>query len=208
MSGWSEHHGYAVCLTMDNVDTDQLIPARFMSQPRADGYGDFLLHDVRRNDNGTLDSDFALHKNPSATVLIAGQNFGVGSSREAAAYALLDAGFCAVIATSFGDIFSANAVNNGLLPALVNEQTLAEMRTLLGANTCPITINLNESGVLIDKNAFPFTLDKSWREKLINGWDDIDLTLAESEHITKFRTRYFDEFAWTLPDATRLNRDD
>ena len=112
MAGWSTHTGTAVYLPRDNVDTDQLIPARFMSTPRSEGYGKFLLHDLRRDDRGDLDPDFPLNSHPDASVLIAGANFGSGSSREAAVYALVDAGFRAVIAPSFGDIFASNAVNN------------------------------------------------------------------------------------------------
>lgn len=201
MSGWSEHAGNAVCLPMDNIDTDQLIPARFMSQPRVDGYGDFLLHDVRRDSNNELNSEFILQTHATATVLVAGRNFGIGSSREAAAYALLDAGFCAVIASSFGDIFAANAVNNGLLPAQVNHDALAELQALLDTKSLPCSINLLDSTLSIGQSILPFMLDQSWREKLINGWDDIDLTLAESAHIREFRTRYFKEFPWTVPDS-------
>ena len=201
MSGWSEHKGLAVSLPMDNIDTDQLIPARFMSQPRADGYGDFLLHDVRRLGNGELDPAFVLHEQPSATVLIAGRNFGIGSSREAAAYALLDAGFCAVIASGFGDIFAANAVNNGLLPALVDSKTLDELQQLIGSGAVSCSINLMDSTLTVSGNTIAFALDESWREKLISGWDDIDLTLAESPTIEAFRTRYFADAPWTLPSG-------
>jgi 3-isopropylmalate/(R)-2-methylmalate dehydratase small subunit len=200
MSGWSEHTGIAVGLPIDNIDTDQLIPARFMSQPRADGYGDFLLHDVRRDSNGELDPEFVLHKQTSATVLIAGRNFGIGSSREAAAYALLDAGFCAVVASSFGDIFAANAVNNGLLPAQVENHTLDDLQQLIGSDAIPCTINLLDSTLSLGANTVPFELDESWRKKLTSGWDDIDLTLAESKRIEDFRIRYFEGAPWSLPN--------
>ena len=106
-------------LPLSNVDTDQLIPARFMSRPRSEGYGDFLLHDLRRGEAGALDPAFPLNAHPGAGILVARRNFGCGSSREAAVYALADFGFACVIAPSFGDIFASNAVNNGLLPATV-----------------------------------------------------------------------------------------
>lgn len=198
MSGWSEHTGLAVGLPIDNIDTDQLIPARFISQSRADGYGDFLLHDVRRDSSGELDPEFVLNGQPTASALIAGRNFGIGSSREAAAYALLDAGFCAVVASGFGDIFAANAVNNGLLPAHVGNQTLDDIQHLVGSSAVPCTINLLNSTLQIGDNSVPFSLDESWRKKLISGWDDIDLTLAESEHIKNFKTRYSESAPWTM----------
>jgi 3-isopropylmalate/(R)-2-methylmalate dehydratase small subunit len=205
MNGWSEHTGFAVGLPIDNIDTDQLIPARFMSQPRAAGYGDFLLHDVRRDSKGELDPDFVLQKQTSATVLIAGRNFGIGSSREAAAYALLDAGFCAVVASGFGDIFAANAVNNGLLPAQVENNKLDELQQLIGSDATPCTINLLNSTLSIGASTVPFDLDESWQKKLISGWDDIDLTLAESRRIEDFRIRYFEGAPWTLPNRNTAN---
>ncbi|MFT4726270.1 MAG: 3-isopropylmalate/(R)-2-methylmalate dehydratase small subunit [Granulosicoccus sp.] len=205
MNGWSEHTGFAVGLPIDNIDTDQLIPARFMSQPRAAGYGDFLLHDVRRDSKGELDPDFVLQKQTSATVLIAGRNFGIGSSREAAAYALLDAGFCAVVASGFGDIFAANAVNNGLLPAQVENNKLDELQKLIGSDATPCTINLLNSTLSIGASTVPFDLDESWQKKLISGWDDIDLTLAESRRIKDFRIRYFEGAPWTLPNRNTAN---
>lgn len=206
MSGWSEHSGIAVSLPMNNIDTDQLIPARFMSQPRADGYSDFLLHDVRRDSNNELDPDFVLQRHKTATVLIAGRNFGIGSSREAAAYALRDAGFCAVIASGFGDIFAANAVNNGLLPAHIEKNELDELQRQVGSDALACTINLLDSTVVIGNNSIRFTLDESWRKKLTSGWDDIDLTLAESTRIENFRIRYFEDAPWSRPNQNTANK--
>ena len=109
MAGWSTDKGMAVCLPQANIDTDQLIPARFMSVPRAQGYGRFLLHDMRREETGDLNADFPLNAQEGISVLVAGRNFGSGSSREAAVYALVDSGIRAVFAPSFGDIFASNA---------------------------------------------------------------------------------------------------
>ena len=111
MAGWSEHSGFCLALPRDNIDTDQLIPARFMSAPRSAGYGDFLFHDMRRDADGAPDPTFPLNGAVDVSVLVTGRNFGTGSSREAASYALLDGGIRAVIAESFGDIFAANAIN-------------------------------------------------------------------------------------------------
>ena len=133
MSGWREHEGMAVGLPTENIDTDQLIPARFMSTPRSEGYGDFLLHDVRGGD-----PDFPLNHHPTTTVLVTRRNFGSGSSREAAVYALVDYGIRAVIAPSFGDIFAGNAVNNGLLAAALPEEDVAD---ILGSSGISIRIS-------------------------------------------------------------------
>ncbi len=127
MTGWTEHKGQATALDIENVDTDQLIPARFMSTPRADGYGGFLLHDLRFDSQGGPHADFPLNRNPETSILIGRRNFGSGSSREAAVYALADFGIRAVIAPSFGDIFAANCVNNGLLPAQVSEDAANDL---------------------------------------------------------------------------------
>ncbi|MFN3938070.1 MAG: 3-isopropylmalate dehydratase small subunit [Gemmobacter sp.] len=178
MTGWTVHEGLAVALPMDNVDTDQLIPARFMSAPRAAGYGAFLLHDLRGPDC-PLDAPAAR----GATVLVAGRNFGCGSSREAAVYALVDAGFRAVIAPSFGDIFAANAVNNGLLPAR------AETAGLMALAPCPARIDLAAGRIELGGRAVAFDLDPVWRAKLINGWDDIDLTASHAAEIEAHAAR-------------------
>ena len=110
-------------LPLANVDTDQLIPARFLRRPRSEGYGPFLLYDLRRRADGELDPDFPLNSEAykGAEILVARRNFGGGSSREAAVYALADHGFRAVIAPSFGDIFASSAIKNGLLPARVED---------------------------------------------------------------------------------------
>ena len=197
MNGWNMHTGQAVVLALENVDTDQLIPARFMSIPRSEGYGNHLLHDLRRNDDGTLRNDLPLNETPSASILIAGRNFGCGSSREAAVYALVDAGFRVVIAPRFGDIFAGNAVNNGLLPAQVSEETLA---ALIEKNISNVQIDLERKTFTTEDQTFDFALDATRQTKLINGWDDIDLTLAESEKISAYRAALATGSRWLWPD--------
>jgi 3-isopropylmalate/(R)-2-methylmalate dehydratase small subunit len=165
----------AVGLAVENIDTDQLIPARFMSAPRAAGYGGFLLHDLR-GPGFALDAPAAR----GAAILVAGRNFGCGSSREAAVYALVDAGFRAVIAPSFGDIFAANAVNNGLLPAR------AETARLVAALPGPAEIDMAAQTVTIAGYRTGFEIDPVWKLKLVNGWDDIDLTASHHDRIAAF----------------------
>ena len=189
MTGWDRHSGTAVALDLENVDTDQLIPARFMSTPRAEGYGRFLLHDMRNDEGGEPLPAFILNRAPHASVLVSRRNFGIGSSREAAVYALADFGIRAVFAPSFGDIFASNAINNGLLPARVSEETADEIIAMLGDDPMTATIDLRHMSLAIGDRKVWFTLDSAWREKLVNGWDDIDLTLKYSAEIAEFRAR-------------------
>lgn len=201
MAGWSTHHGTAIVLPLANIDTDQLIPSRFMSVPRADGYGDYLLHDMRRTAHGTLDPDLVLNRDTQASVLLAGSNFGSGSSREAAVYALVDAGFRAVIAPSFGDIFSSNAVNNGLLPARVDAADWNALGAATG-DTAKAVIDLNAGTLTIGSVQVSFALEESWRVKLINGWDDIDLTKQHARAIAAHRNHRSQTAAWAWPTAS------
>ena len=191
MGGWATHQGRAVHLPLDNVDTDQIIPARFMSAPRSEGYGRFLLHDMRRDGDGALRSDFPLNAVEDASLLIAGANFGSGSSREAAVYALVDAGFRAVIAPGFGDIFAGNAVNNGLLPAVVTREDLTKI-----AAEPTLTIAIEDRSITAGDTTIRFELPDTWATKLINGWDDIDLTLQHADAIASFRET---RDPWTWP---------
>jgi 3-isopropylmalate/(R)-2-methylmalate dehydratase small subunit len=177
-------------LPVANVDTDQLIPARFMKEPRKpDGYGRFLLHDLMAE--GALARPL-----PGQTLLVARRNFGGGSSREAAVYALADFGFRAVIAPSFGDIFASNCVKNGVVPALVSE---ADAEALLASADLPVTLDLEENRITAGNLAVDFTIDPVWRTQLLRGWDDIDLTLAEAEKITAFTARDAGERPWAAP---------
>lgn len=193
MSGWTVLEGQAVALAEANIDTDQLIPARFMSQPRKDGYGDFLLHDVRQNK-----PDHPLnHHRPS--VLVTRRNFGSGSSREAAVYALADFGIRAVFAPSFGDIFAGNAVNNGVLPAQVNETQIEALIVALGTGGGQASVDLSAATACIAGNDVPFALDRMQAEKLINGWDDIDLTANHNTDISSFRAARLAAHPWAMP---------
>lgn len=198
--GWSYHDGRAVGLPLDGIDTDQLIPARFMSTPRSEGYGDFLLHDLRFDAQGAPDPAFVLNRPESmgASVLVAGRNFGAGSSREAAVYALVDFGIRAVVAPSFGDIFAANAVNNGLCPARVSPDVSAAMLAALAEAPREVRVDLERGEVIGPCCRMEFTLDPVWREKLMQGWDDIDLTRAHAAEIAAFRTRDAQARPWSV----------
>lgn len=199
MAGWTHHAGTALALPIDNLDTDQLIPARFMSQPRSDGYGDFLMHDLRRNDAGQMRPEFPLNRHSEASILVAGRNFGSGSSREAAVYALVDAGFRAVIAASFGDIFAGNAINNGLLPARLAPNEIGEMQAALAEGTAEAGIDLEAATIRLNGISARFEISDSDRAKLINGWDDIDLTLQLSGEIETYRNKRLQTARWAWP---------
>ena len=189
MAGWERHEGVAVALPAEGIDTDQLIPARFMSAPRSAGYGGFLLHDMRFDPDGTPRQEMVLTRHPEASVLVARRNFGSGSSREAAVYALADFGIRAVIAPSFGDIFAANAVNNGLLPAQVSPDAVERLIAALNGGAAPARIDLAAGALTIAGQTIDFALDAIWKRKLINGWDDIDLTATHRDEIAGFADR-------------------
>jgi 3-isopropylmalate/(R)-2-methylmalate dehydratase small subunit len=186
----------AVLLDIANVDTDQLIPARFMTRPRSQGYGPFLLHDLRYDAAGRERPGFPLN-DPAfrdAAILVAGRNLGTGSSREAAVYALWDAGFRCVIAPSFGDIFAANAVKNGLLPARISERDQERLIESLRADPqTVVTVRLAEQDISWNDLVAGLEIAPDAKQQLLNGWDDIDLTLRHTEAIS----------AWASADAAR-----
>ncbi|WP_262298081.1 3-isopropylmalate dehydratase small subunit [Microvirga sesbaniae] len=184
-----------------NIDTDQLIPARFMKRSRAEGYGGYLLHDMRFSGNGTEIADFPLNQTPHriAQIIVARRNFGAGSSREAAVYALVDYGIRCVIAPSFGDIFASNAVNNGLLPAKVGERDGEALIGLLQETHAELTVDLETQTISAKEISIPFAIDPVWRTKLLNGWDDIDITLSQADAIALFRELDSSIRPWVTP---------
>lgn len=188
-------------LPLTGVDTDQLIPARFMKRSRADGYGGFLLHDMRFNENGAPKTDCPLNapERQGAKILVARRNFGSGSSREAAVYALVDYGIACVIAPSFGDIFASNAVNNGLLPATVTEKDCEALLAGLEDGALTAAVDLEELTIRAANLVIPFTVDPVWRTKLLNGWDDIDLTRSYAQAIADFEQADSAKRPWMRP---------
>jgi 3-isopropylmalate/(R)-2-methylmalate dehydratase small subunit len=196
MTGWSHHAGTAVLLPEAGIDTDQLIPARFMSAPRSEGYGRFLLHDARFGPDGRP----LVHplNATRASILVAGRNFGSGSSREAAVYALVDFGVRAVLAPGFGDIFAANAVNNGLLPGVIDEATFAALSAYL-AEPGPVAVDLETMTLRFGQNRAGVALDPVWRLKILNGWDDIDLTRRHRDALADFAARRRVDTPWATP---------
>lgn len=191
----------ALPLPFASIDTDQLIPARFMSRTRAEGYGDVLLHDMRRTADGAPDPSFPLNDpaRAGAAIVVARRNFGCGSSREAAVYALADAGFRAVVAPSFGDIFASNAVNNGLVPAVVEADAVEAILAFLAAGPADVTVDLEATTVAWGGERVSFAIDPVWRTKLLNGWDDLDLTGQHRAAIEAFARADAARRPWATP---------
>ena len=175
-----------------NLNTDALLPARFLKLPRAAGLGKFLLLDLRCDAQGAERPDFPLNRPAwrDARILVGRRNFGCGSSREAAVYALLDHGIRCVIAPSFGDIFAGNAAQNGLLTAVVGEDEAGELITRLNDGPAlPVAVDLERQTVVHGAYAISFAIDAVRRKRLLNGWEDIDLTRSYGEEVAQFKAR-------------------
>ena len=180
----------AIPLAIENVDTDQIIPARFLKATDKQGFGDNVFRDWRFHKNGDINSDFSLN-NPkySGSILVAGDNFGCGSSREHAAWALVGYGFKVIVSSFFADIFKGNALNNGLLPVQVPEGFLktlletvkADPETNIEVNLETQTISIADSDV-----SESFDIDPYKKTCMINGYDDIDYLLSKKEQIEAF----------------------
>jgi 3-isopropylmalate/(R)-2-methylmalate dehydratase small subunit len=191
-------------LDATNLNTDQLVPARYLKWPRSAGMGKVLLHDLRFDADGKERSDFPLNRPAwrEAKIMVGGRNFGCGSSREAAVYALYDYGIRCVIAPSFGDIFSGNSVQNGLLLATVTDAEAAEiMATLSATPDLPLNVDLEQQTILCGNRSYTFAIDPVRRMRLLNGWDDIALTESFRGQILAFKTSDKARRPWATPRA-------
>ena len=196
MEKFSKLLSSAIPLIQENVDTDQIIPARFLKATSREGFGEHLFKDWRFDEHGDPKSNFILNDPVySGSILVAGENFGCGSSREHAAWALLDYGFKAVISSYFADIFKGNALNNGLLPVQVSSNTLRELleavhldpMTLIEIDLEAQLLRVNEIGIL---EHFEINLYK--KTCLLNGYDDIDFLLSQKEKISAFERNHIE----------------
>ena len=181
-----------VPLPIENIDTDQIIPARFLKATTRDGFGNNLFRDWRYEGNDTPKADFVLNDlNFSGKVLVAGKNFGCGSSREHAAWAISDYGFDAVVSSFFADIFKGNALNNGLLPVQVSDDFLKKIfDEVYGDNKAEIEIDLESQTIKISSTGESETFEINPYKKacLINGYDDIDYILSQKGKIEEFES--------------------
>jgi 3-isopropylmalate/(R)-2-methylmalate dehydratase small subunit len=189
-------------LDIDNLNTDQLLPARYLKRPRAAGFAEILLHDLRFDADGHERPDFPFNRPGfrDAKILVGGRNFGCGSSREAAVYALLDYGIRCVIAQSFGDIFAANAVQNAVLTAVASEEdTAAIMAALDRQPGLALTVDLERQTILCGGHSHAFAIDAVRRTRLINGWDDVALTTSYRDRIAAFTAADRLRRPWAAP---------
>lgn len=196
MEKFSKLLSSAIPLIQENVDTDQIIPARFLKSTSREGFGEHLFKDWRFDEHGDPKSNFILNDPVySGSILVAGENFGCGSSREHAAWALLDYGFKAVISSYFADIFKGNALNNGLLPVQVSSNTLRELleavqldpMTLIEIDLEAQLLRVNEIGIM---EHFEINLYK--KTCMLNGYDDIDFLLSQKEKISAFERKHIE----------------
>ncbi|AUC74645.1 3-isopropylmalate dehydratase small subunit [Olleya sp. Bg11-27] len=183
----------AIPLAIENIDTDQIIPARFLKATDRKGFGDNLFKDWCFNKDGSKNESFSLNNtNYSGSILVAGDNFGCGSSREHAAWALSDYGFKVIVSSFFADIFKGNALNNGLLPVQVSAEFL---KVLLDVTTQKpetiLEVNLENQTISVKDTSFKETFDIDAYKKtcMINGYDDIDYLLSKKETIAAFEAK-------------------
>ena len=190
----------AAPMDQDNIDTDQILPARHLMMPRDELYGSYVFKDLRFDEDENENKNFILNKEGfrSAKIIVAGDNFGCGSSREGAVFTLVDAGFRAIIATSFGDIFYNNSFNNGLLPVVLPEETVRSLRQQLhNAPGAEITVDLEERKVTgPDQGTHAFDIDAHRRDRLLKRLDSVGYTMQFEDQISSFEENYLNNLSW------------
>jgi 3-isopropylmalate/(R)-2-methylmalate dehydratase small subunit len=199
MQPFRKHTGKVAPLYRANVDTDQIIPKQFLKRIEKTGFGEFLFHDWRQSASGQPEPSFVLNQPQysGASILVAAKNFGCGSSREHAVWALADYGFRAVLAPSFADIFANNCVKNGVLTVPLTEEETSEIARKAGTPGYQLTIDL-EARTVEDNEGFQakFTIDEFTRHCLLEGLDDIGLTLQHESAISRFESKHPTPSAW------------
>ncbi len=200
MEKYSKHTSVAALLNRSNIDTDQIIPKQFLKKVERSGFGVHLFHDWRFNEDGSNNADFELN-NPAfkgAQILVTGENFGCGSSREHAPWAIEDYGFNTIISTSYADIFYNNCFKNGILPIKVDAATLATLMGEISANEgTQFTIDLaaqtisTEAGTMVE-----FDVDPVRKHNLLEGLDDIGMTLNQIDKIDAFEAQQKQTLPW------------
>jgi 3-isopropylmalate/(R)-2-methylmalate dehydratase small subunit len=204
MDKFTKLTGAACPIDQPNLNTDQILPARYLKWTRAMGIGKVLFQDLRFDAEGKERSDFPINRPAwrNAKIVVGARNFGCGSSREAAVYALYDYGVRCVIAPSYGDIFSGNAIQNGLLTAIVTGEEAAEIMAALNRTPdLPVTVDLEEQTIVCGNRTYKFSIDPVRRTRLLNGWDDIDLTESYRDRIAAFKENDRAERPWAVPIA-------
>jgi 3-isopropylmalate/(R)-2-methylmalate dehydratase small subunit len=185
---------HLVAIPIENIDTDQIIPAQFLKTISKQGLGKNLFYHWRYREDGSPNPDFALNQPEAqgANILLAGDNFGCGSSREHAPWSLMDYGFTAVISTSFADIFRNNSLKNGLLPVIVDEATHRQLLSLVAEDpTTQVTIDLEKQTVMLpDGRAVPFPIDAFSKTCLLEGLDQLGYLLKQETRIAEYEAAH------------------
>ena len=187
-----------------NLNTDQILPARYLKWTRGMGLGKVLFQDLRFDAEGREKPDFPINKPAwrNAKIVVGARNFGCGSSREAAVYALHDYGIRCVIAPSFGDIFSGNALQNGLPTAIVTDEEAAEiMDSLNRTPELQLTVDLEQQTIVCGNRKYDFSIDPVRRTRLLNGWDDIAVTESYRDRVASFKQDDRKVRPWAAPSA-------
>ena len=206
MKAYKNHTSVAALMNRSNVDTDQIIPKQFLKKVERTGFGIHLFHDWRFLDDGSENPEFELNKSAfkGAKILVAGDNFGCGSSREHAPWAIEDFGFNTIISTSYADIFYSNCFKNGILPIRVSKAELAALMAEIEANEgIEFTVDLpaqtvtTPGGIVINIEVDPFR-----KQSLIEGADDISWTLKHEAKITEFEAKNKQQFPWLWTEAS------
>ncbi|MAK19197.1 3-isopropylmalate dehydratase small subunit [Pelagibacterales bacterium SAG-MED15] len=188
-------------LPIVNIDTDMIIPKQFLKTIKRTGLGKNLFHEMRYLDNGKDIKDFVLNKKPfnNSKILIAGNNFGCGSSREHAPWALLDFGITCVISSSYADIFYNNCFKNGILPIVLDEEKIKDLSEYSNREE-EIEVNLKDQKIIYGNNELSFEIDPFKKKCLIEGLDDIALSLEKSSHINEFEKKIKSSKPWIFND--------
>ena len=188
-------------LPIVNIDTDMIIPKQFLKTIKRTGLGKNLFHEMRYDNDGNIIKDFILNKKPfdDSKILIAGNNFGCGSSREHAPWALLDFGITCVISSSYADIFYNNCFKNGILPIILNEEKIKELSEYSKRQE-EIEINLNDEKIIYGNNEISFQIEPFKKKCLLEGLDDIALSLEKSSNINEFEKKLESLKPWIFND--------
>ncbi len=198
--------GKVAALDRMNVDTDQIIPKQFLKRIERTGFGEFLFFDWKYNDDGTLNEDFELNlpRYSDACILLTRENFGSGSSREHAPWAIREAGFRVILAPSFADIFYNNCFKNSILPIAVSKDRTDELFRLVWENEgYSLEVDLVKKSVTGEKINFLFEIDDFKRKVLLEGLDDISQTLESEDRIQKYEEFFAGKRSWVLPDERK-----
>ncbi len=203
MKSFNKLSGIVASLPQVNIDTDAIIPKQFLKTIERTGLGKHLFHEKRYDKENNLNESFILNKEPwnKSNIIVAGDNFGCGSSREHAPWALLDFGISCIISTSFADIFYNNCFKNGVLPIILEEKCVTEI-SLLAEEGIEISINLEDQQIIARNKVYKFDIDPYRKHCLLNGLDDIGITLESENKINSYEAKLKNN-KWHVPEKIK-----